>query len=361
MNRHEIQLLQQIEGYPSLTITLPTHRTAPENQQDAIRLKNLAEQAVARLLTEFNKREIAPLIGRLDELISSIDIRYLQDGLVLFVNRDFGRAVYLPFVLKERVTVGKTFYTRDLVFAMNRTPRYWVLVLSEKPTRLYEATRDTLIEIQEGGFPIMHTGPGGEEPLPGGFGIRKSAYRDEYHRKFFRQVDANLKPFLADDPLPIVVTGVTRFLAFFSEVSSCQDSVMATLRGNYDKLSPYELSQKIWPVAEKAFARQRQQIMVELDRAVKERKYVSTVGEVWRLAKEGRGRLLLVEQDFHFPAQVDETGMHLLPAGEADAAQTMDDAVDEIVESVLNQRGRVVFVDNGQLKAHQRIALILRY
>ena len=28
---------------------------------------------------------------------------------------------------------------------MNRTPRYWALV-SEKPTRLYEGTRDVLIE-----------------------------------------------------------------------------------------------------------------------------------------------------------------------------------------------------------------------
>ena len=77
---------------------------------------------------------------------------------------------------------------------MNRTPRYWVLALSEKPTRLYEATRDDLIEIQDGGFPITHEGPGGEQPLLGGFGIKKSAYRDEYHRKFFRQIDAALKP-----------------------------------------------------------------------------------------------------------------------------------------------------------------------
>ncbi len=33
MNRHEVKLLQQISGYPAVTITLPTHRTSPENQR----------------------------------------------------------------------------------------------------------------------------------------------------------------------------------------------------------------------------------------------------------------------------------------------------------------------------------------
>ena len=55
MNRHEIHLLQQIRGYPALTITLPTHCTSPDNRQDLIRVKNLVEQAASRLLEEFSK------------------------------------------------------------------------------------------------------------------------------------------------------------------------------------------------------------------------------------------------------------------------------------------------------------------
>ena len=39
----------------------------------------------------------------------------------------------------------------------------------------------------------------------------------------------------------------------------------------------------------------------------------------------------------------------------------MDDAVDEIIEMVLRKQGNVVFVDNGALETHSRIALILRY
>ena len=43
MNRQELIFLQQINGNPAVTITLPTHRTSPENKQDPIRVKNLVE------------------------------------------------------------------------------------------------------------------------------------------------------------------------------------------------------------------------------------------------------------------------------------------------------------------------------
>jgi hypothetical protein len=101
--------------------------------------------------------------------------------------------------------------------------------------------------------------------------------------------------------------------------------------------------------------------MEDLGTAVGQQRVSATVGEVWRKANEGRGSLLLVEEDFHFQGMLDETGTHLLPAGDPTVAGVIADAVDEIVETVLNKGGRVVFMQNGELADFQRIALILRY
>jgi hypothetical protein len=278
----------------------------------------------------------------------------------LFVNQDFGRAFRLPFAIRERVVIDETFFTRDLIYALNHSTRYWVLVLSEKPTRLYEGFNHDLTEIEEGGFPMIHEGPGGEAPLPGGFGVRKSAYRDERHRQFFRKVDNALKPFLAGDPLPFIVIGVDRNLAFFNEVSAHTKAVIGTVTGSHDKTSPHELSELVQPLVDKHREEKRKEALEQLERAVSERKFVSTIGEVWRLAHEGHGALLLVEEDFHYPGRLDENGV-LVRAEDASAPDVMDDAVDEIIETVLNKQGRVVFVDNGQLKEHRRIALVLRF
>ncbi len=361
MNRLEVQHLQSIQGYPAISILLPTHRDAPHNRADQIRVKNLVKQATDRLLSEFPRRDIEPLLTRLDALVAQIDYRCALDGLALFVNQDVDRKFYLPFPVKEQVVIDETFATRDLVFALNHSPRYWVLVVSEKPTRLYEGLGDTLVEITENGFPMIHAGPGGAAPLPFGFGKRKSAYRDERHRQFFRQVDAAFRHIAVTDPLPLVVVGVDRSLAFFNEVSKHKKMIIATLPGNHDKTPAHEMAAQVWSLVQSYLDSQRKDALKALDAAVSTRKYASGIGEAWRTAKEGRAATLLVEEDFRYPARLDASGLHLRPADDSTAPDVIDDAVDELIEHVLAQSGQVTFVDNGALETHQSIALILRY
>jgi hypothetical protein len=361
MNRKQIEELQAIRAYPSLSIISPTHRTAPDNLQDPIRVKNMVREGVARLMDEFSLREAGPLIERLDSLVEEIDWNYTLDGVALFANCDFATRLDLPFPVRERVLLDEGFATRDLVFALNRSPRYWVLVLSEQPTRLYEATRDRLQESRLGKFPIEHQGPGGATAMPGGHGVQQSATRDEYDRKFFRQVDAELSQVLAADPLPVVVTGVTRNLAFWDKVSKHKSHIAGTLEGSHDSTSAHDLGQLAWPVMQDFMAQERAQVLEELGEAVGAKQHAAGMGEVWQMAQQGRGEVLVVEEGFHYPAQLHPSGL-LMPAEEgAPDSQFMGDAVDELVECVLAKSGRVVFVQDGALREHARIAMILRW
>lgn len=361
MNLNDVRLLQQVKGYPSLTITLPTHRTSPDNRQDLVRLKNLINEAANRLTGEFTKRDVEALLKRLEDLTSRIDFNQSLDGLALFVNHDFARATRLPFKVKERVVVDETFATRDLVYALNHSMRYWVLALSEKPTRLFEGTNDSLEELTEKGFPITHEGPGGEAPLPGGFGVQKSAYRDEYLQKFFRSVDAALKTALAEDNLPVILVGVDRHLAFFTELTAHKNAIIGSVTGNHDKTSPHELSKLVAPILQNHLADKRRDALAQMDKAIGAKKLASNIGDVWVLAHEGRGDLLLVEEDYHYPARLEESGKHIIPADDPAAPGVIDDAVDEIIEEVLSKQGKIVFMENGSLAEHGRIALTLRY
>jgi hypothetical protein len=360
MNVHELHELQDVHTYPCLTITLPTHRTSPDNRQDPIRVKNLVTEGTNRLLGEFSKREVAPLIDRLNALVDAIDYQYTLDGLMLAVNRDMAREYVLPFTLSERVVVDDTFFTRDLVHALNRARRYWVLSLSEQPTRLYAATRENLEEITTGGFPMEHSGPGGATVLPGGVGVNTSAYRDERHRQFFRDVDKAFRASMAEDPLPLALAGVDRYLAFFRELAGA-DEIVATLPGNFDHLTPHDLGRLIWPPVSEGFTTRRREVLKHLEAAVGLRRAASTLGEVWHLAGLGRGQVLVVEEGYHQPARLNQWGQLDLNVEDPTAPDVMDDAVDEVITSVLGKGGQVVFVEDGELAFHNRIALILRY
>ena len=53
--------------------------------------------------------------------------------------------------------------------------------------------------------------------------------------------------------------------------------------------------------------------------------------------------------------------MNILLSDNPEDLDVMDDAADVIVEEVLQKGGQVVFVPDGSLAAHGRVALILRY
>lgn len=359
MNRNDIQLLQASRGYPALSILLPTHRSSPANRQDPIRLKNLVNVAVDRLLAEFPKRGIEPLLKRLDALVAQVDFRHTLDGLGLYLNQHAERIFYLPFPVRERIVVDESFFLRDLVFTMNRSPRYWVLSLSDKPTRLFEGFRDTLAEVTAEGFPLMNEAA--LEPLPGGLGVNSSAYRDDRHRQFFRQIDTCLSRVLASDPLPLILAGVDRHLAFYEEVSANTSAVIARLKGNHDKTSAHELAKLVWPLVQEGLEQRKRQALADLEAAVDSQRYASGLVESWRMARENRAAVLLVEENYHAPARVDETGLHLTLQLEGTGPDAMEDAVDDLVEVVLSRGGQVVFVPDGSLAAHQQVAAILRF
>lgn len=363
MNRQDILRLASARGHPCLSITLPTHRTAPDNRQDSIRLKNLLRQADERLAGAPDQRAAAAVLRALEQIAESIDSRYHLDGLALFVSADVARVYRVPFTLPERVIVGENFFTRDLIYVLNRSPRYWVLALSEQPTRLFEAVRDDLEEITVNSpFPLTHTGPGGKTRLPGGVGVNRSRVRDDQARLFFRIVDKALGMYLAADPLPVALVGVDRWQAFFREVTYHEDQIITTLTGSHDQSSAHELGRLVWPLVRASLAARRLAIFGELEAAVGAQRCASTLGEVWRCAREGRGATLVVEEGYHEPATVDERGFLRLGGQAAGAGETaLDDAVDEVIEVVVARKGRVVFVDDGTLAVHSRIALILRY
>jgi hypothetical protein len=357
ITRHDLIELQSLTKVPALSILLPTHRTSPDNKQDPIRVKNLVDEATARLSTEFSQRDLEPLLKRLETLVSEIDYRYTLDGLALYVSHDFAKLYYLPFPVPARVVIDQTFATRDLVYGMHRALRYWVLLLSQASTRLLAGTGETLEEVQDGNFPMPMTGPGATTALPYD---SDSSYLDDRHRRYFQQVDSAFSGYVKDDELPLIVGGVDRQISFFQEVSQFTPTIAGTLTGNFDRATLHELTPQVWEIVQTVREAQRANVLEELDHAVGAQKVVSTIEEVWRLAQDGRGKRLLFEKNYHVPAIVTEAGSLEL-VDQSGGTEVMDDAVDEIIEVVLAKGGKVAIVDDGALSAHQQIALILRY
>jgi hypothetical protein len=358
LSRAELKSLQAHRDYPSVSILAPTHRTAPSNQQDPIKVKNLVRKAIDRLHGEFTKREVAAVVKNLQQLVRDVDWEHTLDGLALLASKERSVAVSLPFRVKPRAVIDETFATRDLVYSFNRAPPYRVLVLSHNP-RLYDAWSDVLDEHTARPFPMVHRGPGGASKLPGGQGINRSAVRDKALRTFFRSVDRAVAAVQKTNPLPLLVVGVERNLAFFWEETRQGAAIIGMLAGNHDQTSPSALGKLVWPVFDSAAALRRTEALVQLDRSVGAHRHASGVDQVWRAAVGAKCRLLLVEKDFKYPADLSPEGKRLLPYT-GKGAVALDDAVDVVIERVMDTGGEVFFYGSGDLDVHQKIAAVLR-
>ncbi|HMO59910.1 MAG TPA: hypothetical protein PKC19_21360, partial [Roseiflexaceae bacterium] len=224
-----------------------------------------------------------------------------------------------------------------------------------------EGVRENLQEVNSSFFPASHSGPGGERALPNDPAVNSSAYRDEYHRQFFRSIDTAFSELNAVDPLPLALVGVDRYLSFYREVAGSANTVITTLTGNHDKTPAHELGALVWPLVKQSLAAQRERVFGEFEAAIGAQRAASTLGEVWRFAHEGRVALLVVEEDYHQAATIDPSGMILTPVADPTTPGVLDDAVDEVITAVLDRGGRVVFADPAALAQHQRIAAVLRY
>ncbi|MGQ8497302.1 baeRF3 domain-containing protein, partial [Klebsiella pneumoniae] len=67
---------------------------------------------------------------------------------------------------------------------------------------------------------------------------------------FFRGVDRALGAHTAADPLPLVIAGTERDLAYFDHVTDHAASIIGRLTGNHELTAPDELTRLATPVVE---------------------------------------------------------------------------------------------------------------
>lgn len=362
MNINTIKEIQSKQSYPSVTITLPTYRTSPDNDKDPIRLKNLVNEAVTRLEEEFGKRETADIAEAIHRLADSVDHEHNLDGLVIFASAEYSELFKLPFRLPERVSIEDNFLTRDLVFAMNRSPLYLLTVLSENGTRLFVGRKDYLNEVNAYGFPFsLENATASANPSQDISHVRDQIVTDQ-----MREIGEALAEAQKQIPAPIVVVGVDRNIGHFRDGARNSGDVMLYIHSGHSDENEHQLAKNIWPQVKEALDEERQKVFGELDNAKGNNLFVGGLNEIWQAAVDGRAEVLVVEEDLHLPAAVSEDGRKLtvLEEGYQASENTYDDIVDEMIEKVLANGGRIRFVDNGSLKdvnPSYGMAVITRY
>lgn len=350
--------LAQERNNPCITISLNTHRTHPDNTHDKVLIKNLFKEAENRLTKEYDKRMIVPLLEKLKQVQDEIDVNYNLDSAHIFISKDTKEIIKSTWPSQsDRVFISDSFAVRSLIKAFNRSEEYFILLLSQSGVHLYEALNDAIIEeIENDDFPFA------ENPyvLKNSEQISDSKKVDNTVREFLNQVDKALVKVYNQTGLRCVVICTEDNFSRLMQVADKPGVYIGYASINYNNTAKHFITSHSWEIIKELQKKRRGEALEEMKEAVSQSKVHTDLQDIYRAAKEGRGDLLIINENYAQPVRF--TGEFSFELSE-DAAQpgVVDDITSDIAWEVISKKGRVVFINKEAMKEFGNIALKIRF
>jgi len=218
-----------------------------------------------------------------------------------------------------------------------------VLSLAAETTLLFEAFRDSLIELENQGFPVVGA-------------KQTSDSSDEELRELVRTVDESFGHHHAQDPLRVILIGEPRMVATFASITEHASAIIGYVEGDHRHTSPRDLGRIVWPVVKEAMSGVVDDTIRALEFHAARGQITVGLEAVARWVIRGAEATLLVEKDYHLRGHLARLPEFPLISPEIDVMDEIDDVIDAVIEKVLEAGGNVVFMPNGSLGEHDRIA-----
>ena len=367
MELEKINKFLSAEKAPCVSIIVPAHRTAAEKKEDPLALHkaiNLAKDALSHQKND--SPHTNTLMENLDQLYKTIDFRHTKDGIGIFVSPDRSGVFHFPFPVKEKVSVGGSFENRELLYYKS-IPDYYVLGISRKHIRLFSGKGEDMKEVVNEDFPVDYV-----ETYEYSFPSRGSSYgnslkefeKDKSALKeirfidFLKTTDKTLGKYL-NGSVPLLISGGIREAADYKRITKHLDHIIGRIAGTSSQ-EKNGLATNSWNFVKKHINEKNDNILNQLNELVGQHTLATGADHVWKAAQEGKGMLLLIEKDIELQTPQEEVSAALTRNSRTGKLHVRN-LSDDIIKTVMEKKGKVIFVDNGKLKEFGGVALLLRY
>jgi hypothetical protein len=174
--------------------------------------------------------------------------------------------------------------------------------------------------------------------------------KEELMDKFLQHVDQGLSIALKSYPYPVFVAGADRILGHFKKITKNKKSLVQFIKGDYIEATDAEIAEKIQPYVLNWMNIEQHNLLNELRKADDDGKLIYGLKDVWVSVNDRNARLLVVEKNYR-----------QMLSSNIQRSFYVKDAVDKVIEKILQCGGDVEFVDDDMLKQYKHIALLPFY
>lgn len=357
--------LMQANEVPCISIIVPTDRVNKKKNYEV--LKKSLQKAKALLKNKELSEEIRNnLLMKIEGIIPRLP-ESVSAGIGIYISRSYSTIITLPFDVKSKVIIGNSFDIRDLLYLKQYSSPYYILKLSKRGVHLYEGSLDEIREIKDGKFPLVFVDQFEYERASiadssnslKGFERDKTQISEIRLRSVFREADAHVKVYLKSDS-KLLLAGTQKMIALYNSVASLKDKVAGKISGSYNENNLDILRDSAWVAIVQIIKKEIAQQIVNVGEK-KNGQLAEGLQQAWTAASEGKGRILMIEKDLHHRGYRKDTDRKFYLQPPKKPYVVIPDIVEDLIETVRAKHGEVLLTEEGQLKAFDHVALVLRY
>ena len=361
MNSETNEVMNALHYRPSISVIMPFEPKMSLKTELQHALKVATDKIEKELTGQYPDDICLLIMHKLKLLIKNLNYNTHKKGIAIYVSPVFEKVLYLDIAVEEKIIIDGSFEIRDLVYSKKQINKYLVMILSSRNCQVFLGNTTEFVRIITNSSDRVSAA---ENDLPER--VANFADMSERHeiqtKKFLLDVDNSLKLILASYPLPLFVLGAEKVLGYFKSITKHSGSVVEYIHGNYEMATIPQLIKVLEPYKANWKNILEKNLLNKLDDAAGAKRLVHGIKEVWRAAANKNGQLLLVEKNYMYVAQQASDKEVIYKVQEPyNKFSYIKDAVDDVIEKVLEGGGDVEFVEDGMLKAYNHIALIKFY
>ena len=365
----ELKELMDEKNNTCISIIIPLHEIPSDKKIDSIIINHAIEKLNSLLISKYKPLAAGFFVKKIKELRGKINLVTGMNGIGIFISANVLKLIQFPFPVTEKIIAGDSFEIRDVLYKELYLSDYFVLSLSMKKNHLLKGRGNVLTEVKDKIFPATYKDTYEYSKPSRGTSYGNSLKEFEKDRSIIKEIrlesfyhilDQRLNNYL-DTNTPLVIAGVKKDLGYFEKNTTHKNNIVGKVLGSYDDYNSKELQSRAWEVIKKHLAQEQKKMILSIKELIGNKIVAMGIKEVWRDAKSGKANTLVVEKDLEIPAFISTNESQLFLKPPQSKHKIITDAVDDVIETVIEKKGKVVFVDNQELKDFEGIALINRY
>ncbi len=354
----ERKVITTVKYLPAVSIIMPFTPVVTLKKNLDYHLKNVMSKVEAMLASHYTAEKAIPVIIKLKNLFSNLNYYTHKKSIAIFVSPVVEKVFYFEVEMKEQIVIDPSFKISDLVYCKKEKKEYLLLLLSDGFSKMYLSNGAQLKLIKSNTVVNDQHQENNTSEKKVEFSVDADQTKIVTN-KFLSQMDQGLSIILNSCPLPVFVMGCQKVLKLFKKITKNDENIIQFIHGSYENASIAELRFVMDHVVSRWEKLKQQHLLKQVENARTRNKLSIGINETLKVARQNKGRLLIVERKLvshtHTP-ETDKSSLKIDSGG--NEVFFIKNDLDNIVKKIFEIGGNVEIIDDGLLKNYKNIALI---